>query len=362
MRKRKTAVLAVVLVAALGIAVVLYFNQAQSVQTAAAVSHEFTMFIEGAGNVSAPVQVVSAPAGGVVKDIFVAEGQYVRAGDALLQMDDDALRLQLEEAVLALNAQKKEYQRQNGELTQSEKTAAMLAAQTAGYDLEGFNAAASGAGEYTVGAEQVDMARLKVRQAAEMLGNATVYAAIDGIVLEVTARKGELVAAGSQAALVASMGEVEIHSVFSDADASTLAPGMEVQLFGGALGQATCPAKVIETMPKAETKQTQTGLASAAVVKIRPDDPALFTRLGASVELKVVTGKRKGIGVPIEALAQDDSGLYVYVIRGGRAYRANVTVGVLDEYYAQALTGVAEGDVVALNPTELRNRMKVSRS
>lgn len=360
MRKRKTIVAIVLFVAAAAVGAVLYFNRAQSVHTVVAERHEFTSFIEGAGYVNAPLQVVAAPASGLVEEVCVLEGQHVNAGDIVLRMDDEALLLQLEEAVLALNAQKKEYLRQNGALSQSEKTAAMLAAQTAGYDLGQFNEAASGTVQYTVGIEQVDLARLRVRQAREMLENATVRAAISGTVMEVTARAGELLAAGGQAALLASMGETEILCAFSDSDASAVSPGMEVQLYGGCLGQSSCTARVEGIERRAETKQTQAGVSSMAAVRVKPDDPSLFTRLGSSVELRIITGKRTGVSVPIEALAQDDSGLYVFTVRRGRAYRTDVEVGVLDDTCAEMRSGVALGDEVALNPTELRSGMKVS--
>lgn len=357
---RKTVVWVAIVVFGLGLSVGFYFNRSREVQTGAAVNHEFTTFIEGAGTVGAPTQVVVAPMGGIVKSVPVEKGQHVSVGDAVLAMDDEQLTLQLDEAILALNAQKKAYERQNGELTRSEQESAMAAAQAVGYGLEQFNRAALTPTEQEVGLEQVDMARVQVRQAAVMLERATVCSALEGVVLDVGVREGEAVAAGMRALLIASMGDVEIDSVFADADASEIRPGMEVEFYGGCLGQRTCAGVVSEIVPKAETQQTQTGLKSAAVVKVKPVGGNPFDRLGASVELKVVTGRKVAVGVPIEALAQDASGLYVFIVRNGRAYRTQVGVGVLDEFYAEIKSGVKQGDVVALNPTELRSGQKVS--
>jgi macrolide-specific efflux system membrane fusion protein len=358
---RKQAVWIAVVVFALGLSIGFYFNRSQEVQTSKAVTHEFTTFIEGAGAVNAPTEVVAAPANGIVKSVPVQVGQRVSAGDAVLIMDDEELKLQLEAAVLALNAQKKAYDRQNGELTRSQQEAAMMAAQTAGYGLEQFNSAQTEP-IAEVGAEQVELARVQVRQAQAALERATVTSALDGIVLDVGVRAGETVAAGMQALVIASMDDAAVDSIFADLDASSIRPGMEVQFYGGCLGQAACEGVVTEIKPKAETLQTQTGSKSSAVVKIRPIGSNPFDRLGASVELKVVTGRKVSVGVPIEALAQDNSGLYVFVVRRGRAYRTPVEVGVLDEYYAEVTSGVRQGDVVALNPTELRNGQKVSAS
>jgi HlyD family secretion protein len=359
---RKAVIWVIVLVFALGLSIGFYFNKSQAIQTSSAALHEFTTFIEGAGTVNAPTQLVLTPSAGMVKKLAVKEGQYLQAGSPILQMDDDVLRLQLEEALLALNAQKKEWIRQNGELTRSEQETAMAAAQAVGYGLEPFNTASLAPEEKKLGAEQVDLARLKVRQANELIDNSTVRAAISGSVLEVAVREGELVPAGQQAAIVAAMDEVEIESVFADQDAANIAPGMEVQLYGGCLGSGTCAGTVTQTAPMAQAQQAQTGPKSVAVVKIKPEAAGLFGRLGASVELKVITGRKTAVGVPIEALAQDSTGLIVYVIRNGRAYRTPVEVGVLDEAFAEVKSGLKPGDIVALNPTELRNGERVSGS
>jgi len=356
---RKTVVWVAIVAISLGLSAGFYFNRSQEVQTSKAVSHEFTTFLEGAGTVDAPTEVVVAPANGIVKGVPVSVGQRVSKGDAVLKMDDAELKLQLEEAVLALNAAKKSYDKQNEALTDSEKESAIMAAQTTGYGLDAFNATELEA-QQDVGEEQVDIARVKVEQADDMLAHATVTSSLDGVVLDVTARAGDTVAAGTQALVIASMDDVVIDSVFADLDAAAIAPGMEVQFYGGCLGQDTASGIVTGIEPKAEAQQTQTGPKSAAIVKIKPLGSDPFTRLGASVELKIITGKKVSVGVPIEALAQDSSGLYVFAVRRGRAYRTPVEVGVLDEYYAEVTSGLKQGDVVALNPTDLRNGQKVS--
>lgn len=360
--RRKAVIWVIIPVFTLGLCIGLYWNKSQAIQTGTAVMHEFTTFIEGAGMVTAPTQVVLAPAAGLVEDVFAEEGQRLQAGSAVLRMDDGILKLQLEEAVLALNAQKKLWIQQNGDLDRGEQEAAMLAAQSVGYGLEQFNTAVLAPESGELNPDQVELARVKVRQANEWIEQATVRSALSGIVLEVAVRKGELVAAGTQAAIIAAMDQVEIESVFADLDAAGIAPGMEVQLYGGCLGSATCGGIVSETAPMAQSQQAQTGPKSMAVVKIKPEQANLFNRLGASVELKVVTGRKTAVGVPIEALAQDSAGLYVFVIRNGRAYRTPVEIGVLDETYAEVKSGLRTGDILALNPTELRNGERVSAS
>ena len=357
---KKTLIVTAALVCVLGAAAGFYFNKAQEVQTGTALNHQFTTFLEGSGTVDAPTQAIIAPSSGTVKHISVTQGQQVNAGDIILTMDDSVLHLQLDEAVQALNAQKKAWLRQNDKLSRTKRETTMLMAQTAGYDLGQFNATEKSSDVQEIGPEQVNMARLKVEQVQELLNASRVKSVLDGVALEINARNGELVAAGTPTALVVSMNDLRLAAVFADMDAAAISPGMEVQLYGGCLGENKCGGVVTEIKPRAETQTTQTGLRSAAVIKIKPDNTALFQRLGATVELRIVTGRKTAIGVQIEALAQDTAGLYVFVIRGGRAYKTAVKVGVLDEYYAEVVSGLRMGDVVALNPADLHNALKVN--
>ncbi len=359
---KKVAAWVIMLVFALGLCVGLYFNKSQAIQTSTAAVHEFTTFIEGAGAVSAPTQVIVTPMAGTVKGVSVEEGQFLRQGSPVLQMDDDILKLQLQEALLALNAQKKLWIKQNGQLSRKQQEAAMLAAQQTGYGITQFNDAANGQNAEEISSEQVDLARVKVQQASRLMKDATVLSALSGVVMDVTVRPGELVSAGTKAAIIAAMDQVEIESVFADQDAADIQPGMEVELYGGCLGSVTSVGVVTQTAQMSQSQQAQTGPKSMAVVRIKPENASMFNRLGASVELRVITGRKTAMGVPIEALAQDSSGLFVYVIRNGRAYRAPVEVGVLDETHAEVRSGIRAGDVLALNPTELRNGERVSVS
>lgn len=356
---KKRLAIAAVLLCALGAAAAVYFNNAQTVQTAAATSHVFTTFLEGSGAVDAPKQTILAPLNGHVKALDAAQGQRVCAGDIVLQMDDTALELQLQQAVETLNAQKKAWQQRNDALSHAQKQSSLWAAQAVGSDLEQFNATQTDQSA-PVGPEQVNVARLQVEQAQDQLDNASVRSVIDGEVLEVDVRPGELVAQGTVTALVADMDHTQVQAVFADQDAATVSPGMEVELYGGCLGDQTVSGTVTEIKPRSETVATATGTRTTATVTIAPEAGVRLSRLGATVNLRIVTGRKSALGVPLEALAQDSSGLYVFVIRGNRAYKATVKVGELDDTCAEITSGIRSGDIVALNPGDLHHRQKVS--
>ena len=352
-------VVAVLLLCAVGAAVGLYFNSAEQVQTAKASNHVFITFQEASGIVDAPKQTILAPVSGRVKAQNAAQGQWVKAGDIVLQMDDAALQLQLEQAVEALNAQKKAWKQRNDALSNTQKQTSLWTAQAVGGDLAQFNTTQTDQND-AIGPEQVNVARLQVEQAQNQLSNTAVRAVIDGTVLQSDARPGELVGQGTVTALLADMSHATVQAVLADQDASTVMPGMEVELYGGCLGDQTVYGTVKEILPRSETVVTAAGARTTATVTVTPKEGVQFSRLGAAVNLRIITGRKNATGVPLEALAQDSSGLYVFVIRGNRAYKTAVKVGELDDSYAEITSGVRSEDIVALNPGDLHHRQKVS--
>lgn len=77
----------------------------------------------------------------------------------------------------------------------------------------------------------------------------------------------------------------------------------------------------------------------------------------ASIE---VSREKDVVRVPIEALFDEGGEEFVYVVRDGRLVRTPVKVGVLTEVSAEILSGVTEGDEVALSSaTEFEDGMPV---
>jgi HlyD family secretion protein len=82
------------------------------------------------------------------------------------------------------------------------------------------------------------------------------------------------------------------------------------------------------------------------------DSPA---RLGDRyrVEVRVVVWQTpRVLRVPVSALVRHGGGWAVYVVTGGRAHLALVEVGHRSSSDAEVLTGLAEGVMVVLHPSD----------
>lgn len=72
--------------------------------------------------------------------------------------------------------------------------------------------------------------------------------------------------------------------------------------------------------------------------------------LGDYVAVVVVNKKQEqALSVPADAIHKDDTGSYVYVVKGDENIYTPVSTGMSDGVYTEILSGIAEGDVVRLD-------------
>jgi HlyD family secretion protein len=108
------------------------------------------------------------------------------------------------------------------------------------------------------------------------------------------------------------------------------------------------------------------GTRNVGEVLITVDDADGVLLPATNVTVTVTTTEKDGVLLmPREALrlGEGQSGSYVYVVRGRRLRRQTVKVGAVNLIQAEVVSGLKQGDVVALgsvNGTALRNGMEIS--
>jgi multidrug efflux pump subunit AcrA (membrane-fusion protein) len=78
-------------------------------------------------------------------------------------------------------------------------------------------------------------------------------------------------------------------------------------------------------------------------------------------EVILSAGDEEGIIVPVEALLQDESGSFVWVVNEGVVTRRSVAAGQTDGSQVMINSGLTEGEDVAVTGTDfMRDGMKFS--
>jgi RND family efflux transporter MFP subunit len=258
--------------------------------------------------------VVSAP----IRRVLVEEGDDVRAGQPLAQLDDgpqEGVVLQLE-AQAALARATADRQRR--------LDAAGFGARAALEDAEKLQAAAAAA----------------ARGARARLADYRLVAPFAGRVIRREAEPGDLAQVGQPMFVVADTGALRIRADIDERDVGRLAVGQDAVVRSDSFPGQTFPARIREITPQGDSA----GRVFRARLTLSPDT---VLKPGMTVESNLVTGRRpSAVLAPTKAL-KDGA---VWVVADGRAHRRVVRVGAQGADRIEIISGLKAGEAVIVDP------------
>jgi multidrug efflux system membrane fusion protein len=332
-------------------------GRAVPVQLAKVTSQDLPIWLDGLGTVAAVQQVtVRAQVDGRLDKVLFKEGQFVKAGDVLAQIDPRPYEVQLHEAQGALardrsqlDAAQKNYQRYQGLQAQQ-----LVAAQ----QVESVGAQA---GNYA-GAIKIDEAQIEAAQLN--LDYARIKSPIDGVTGVRLVDAGNLVHANDTTGIVV-VTAIDPAAVFftipqdrlSEIAAAQAAGDVPVEVYNRDGSQLLGKGKlaVIDN----QINQTTSTLRLKALV---PNEKRTLWP-NAFVKARILVETRTGaIVVPTVAVQHGPQGDFVYVVgQDMTAQMRPVTVDLTTGETAVVSKGVKAGDqVVTEGANQLRPGSKVS--
>jgi len=202
---------------------------------------------------------------------------------------------------------------------------------------------------------QVAETKLALEQAQEALDDLVIEAPFAGIVTAVTIGEGEWGSMAAPAITVADNEHMVVKVRLDEADVAQLSLGQEAVLTFDALPGESAKGRVAWIAPSA----TSTSSGTAYMVEIDVDKGDLPIMLGMTTSVEIITAKiSDAVLVPNEAITVDrEAGTYTaFKHRAlGEAEAVQFQVGLRDENYTQALSGVEAGDVLELPQYDLES-------
>ncbi|HEY5433003.1 MAG TPA: efflux RND transporter periplasmic adaptor subunit, partial [Coriobacteriia bacterium] len=393
---------------------------ATSVTVARVTSETLGVIVTASGKVEAAHKSdVYPPTAGLVVSVDVSDGDAVKAGDKLAQMDRAPLLLQVKQASSALKGARAQLDAVNkgvpAAIDRSAAAASINAALSA-YDAAhaayatyhdafvsagspasmeatdtqlsisskqayaALQAAKSGRSKLTTiskvslarssAQSAVDSASYALKLAQDTLDKATLTSPIDGIVVfnavgapgsdgtTPKASVGAALAPGSAPFTVVDLTALNFNAQIDEADVAKVKSSMSAKVSLDAFTSTTFPGRV--SAIRATAIQTTTGgIAFPVLVAIDPTTQRLLLGMSGSVDIEVnaVSG---ALTIPIEAVLDDSGKKYVFVVKADKVKRVEITTGALTDTRAQVLTGLSAGDTVATNNlTALKDGMTV---
>jgi len=342
---------------------------------------------------------VYSEVGGELTKVLVEEGESVKAGQVVAQIDDEELqaacarskaalavrraraaqtnaparpeelhkaRTQLEEARVRMkNAeadlarQKRLFKRDVSSREFLDNASMSFAAAEARFNVAKANLELVEKGardeERAVLAAEVKEAEALVRQAELRLEKATIKAPITGIVDKRYLDQGAYVDTDDPIFRIVDMHTVKVLASVPERDIAAVRPGLRVDLEVDAHPGRVFAGTVRRISPTVAA-DSRTAEAEVAI----PNEKLLL-KPGMFSRLRIILGeKQKAMVVPSDAVLDREGETYVYVVEDGKARRRPVTVGLSQDSITEVEAGIAEGEqVVSFGLLMLKDGMGV---
>ena len=374
---------------------------APQVQIVTVTREDLTASITGNGKVE-PIEptVARAQFPTFVADVRATEGQTVHKGQLILSLDAADVRAQLSQARADLlaaqmelrnahaggppddvaqllgNLQKAETEVANlertqqalaqlvskGAATQDEVAQNQAALATARANLQIYQQKKQALDQRaSVGVESASL-RVKQRQdlvlaLEEKVRSATVIAPSDGTLYSLPVRKGDFEKLGDVLAEMADLHHVRVRAFVDEPDLGSLGQNQDVQVLWDAMPKRIWNGKV-EQVPKQVVAR---GSRSVGEVLCSVDNDKVELLPNVNVEVRILVHEQHGVLViPRGAVRYDQGQHFVLAYDGDEVHRRDIKVGVAGADKYEVLSGLAQGDKVALpGDVDLRDGMKV---
>lgn len=359
--------LALIVLAAVGVAV--YFAKNQSREpppTAEVTAADVVQVVQAAGIVVPRVQLdVGAQVNGQIRAVHVELGQTVTAGQLLVSIDPDTARSEVRVAEAALVEQKAQIKVRRVVLHYAKKEAErQRQLMTAGATTQS-----------TVEHAESDVGRLEAelrgqtasldRFAAELtkhtlaLSQTAIKAPIDGVVVDIPVAQGQTVNASQTTPVMvtlAKLDEMTVRTRVAEADISKVKVGQQAR-FVALSGDAQSfegQVRVIQPVPE------RSGSASFYSVLFEVPNSGRVLLPQMTVLVRIQTGQATKVAtIPVVALNERQAGArhVVYVLGAdNHSERRIVKTGLQDESKVHVIEGLKAGEKVLLSPPENEQR------
>ena len=342
---------------------------------------EVVQTVVASGRVLAPARItIASVALGAVRAVHVAEGETVRAGQLVVELDDRELQAQLQRArasVGSAQAQRTSLSRLTArvastDVERAEATVAQARATVSRYERLAASDVISGvelenarttltqaeaalAAARTTAAEQslsgaqgralaagVDLARADVATVEARLAQTRIVAPADGVVLRRAVEPGDVAQPGVVLLELATIGETTLRIDPDESTLSLLREGLPAIASAEAFPEERFEATVASIAPSIDADR------GTIDVRLRVTEPPAYLRTDMTVSVEIEAARHPDV-LSLSADAVRDVGTassWVLLVSGQRVERREVRLGLRGQDVVEIREGLVEGDRV----------------
>ena len=304
------------------------------VEAAYVTKGNISAFFTGTASLEAEEEAsVATKTSGVVTKIYVEEGDFVRAGQALAKLDGERLALELARTEVSLNNLKREYER-NDDLYSKQLIS-----------VEEYERVKS---EYETQKAAYDLAKLE-------LDYTTVRAPISGIISQRFIKVGNTLQMNEPTFMISDFDPLLAIMYVPERELGKLKKNQSAILSVDALQGSVFSGKIERISPIVDAT---TGTFK---VTIEVQDESRVLKPGMFGRVQIIYDTHQDVQlVPKEAIIEEDDRTSVFVIQDTIAVRVHIERGYTDSDHVEILSGIEEGDrIITAGQGSLRDSSKV---
>jgi len=269
---------------------------------------------------------------GIVAKLYVEEGNSVKEGQIICQLEDRGKQVALQKATIS-------YQNAKMELDRRQKSYDQKIISQSEYDKAKYDMEVAESGKKTA---EVDIDRMTIR------------APFSGVITERFIEKGQTIQAQAQLFTLVDTNPLKAKIYLPEREIFGIEDNQTVELSLNAEKDVHFKGNVKQINPAVDPK---TGTVK---VTVEVTEAPKSVRPGSFVDVKLVTQRHENsILIPKKALIEEAGERYVFLITKGIASRKSVQIGFMDDMNAEILKGVSTGDsVVIAGQGSLRDGIK----
>lgn len=190
---------------------------------------------------------------------------------------------------------------------------------------------------------------------------AVITSPADGVVFSRVVADRTALAAGELLLLIGNLEDLEVEAEILSEEAVRITAGARAEIFGGAVGARPIPARVQQVYPQGFRRISALGIEEQRVLIILTFEPGELAvlaeqgrHLGADFRVRVrmlADARTDVLRAPRTAIFRGADGQWsAFVVRGGRAERTALDVGLITPSNVEIRSGIADGEQVILSP------------
>jgi HlyD family secretion protein len=320
----------------------------EKVEVALVKKGNITSKVTASGELRAKAQVdISAETIARVEKIYQNEGDFVKKGDLLIELDDiqaDATRK------LALA----QYEQAEQDLERAQK---LLEKEL--ISQESF--------------ERIELsyktAKASYEQALDAYRKTRIHAPISGRIMKINVEEGETAVmgalnyGGTVMMTVADMSVVIAVVTIDETDVPDVAVGQVAEVVADALPDTVFPGVVVKVGLMPITSQLTTDKVTDFEVEIELNVFSPLLRPGMNVKSDITTNEKTDVlTIPIQASGKrkinGETAQTVFIVKDGEAQLTEISTGVSSDQDIEIASGVEEGDTVITGPYRVLSKLK----